>query len=173
MSSDLVTCTLDPANKHVAILKFNNPGALNSLSIPMGLKFGDVIDHCMDDLEDIRAIVLTGEGRAVSYYCGDVRRVQPRLTIVSLDCSSLARLQFCAGADLRVSGTRQTLAGQPNKVYEGSDFYNLYLGPIRRCKVPIIAAVNGPAIGAGFSVALACDLRVAAKGAKVGVNFVR
>lgn len=81
--------------------------------------------------------------------------------------------QFCAGADLRVSGTRQTVAGKPNKVYEGSDFYNLYLGPIRRCKVPIIAAINGPAIGAGFSVALACDMRVAAKGARVGVNFVR
>ncbi|KAI9005013.1 ClpP/crotonase-like domain-containing protein [Hyaloraphidium curvatum] len=144
MSQPLVTVTPDTENPHVMILRFNNPSALNSLSVPMGFAFGEAIDKCMDEMEDVRAIVLTGEGRA-----------------------------FCAGADLRVSGTRQTLAGNPNKVYEGSDFYNLYLGPIRRCKVPIIAAINGPAIGAGFSVALACDLRVAAKGAKVGVNFVR
>lgn len=65
MSSDLVTITIDSENPHVVILRFNNPTALNSLSVPMGLAFGDAIDKCMDEMEDVRCIVLTGEGRAV------------------------------------------------------------------------------------------------------------
>ncbi|KAJ3341159.1 hypothetical protein HDU93_005568 [Gonapodya sp. JEL0774] len=138
-----ITVSFDSAVPHVAVIKFNNPSQFNSLSVAMGQAFGRIIDFLMDSCRDIRAVVLTGEGKA-----------------------------FCAGADLRRSGTRQKGADS-EKVYEGSEFYNLYLGPIRRCKVPIIAAVNGHAIGAGFSVALACDMRTAYKDARVGVNFVR
>jgi len=51
-------------------------------------------------------------------------------------------------------------------------FYWAWLS-IRRLEVPTIAAVNGPAIGAGLCVALACDIRYAAAGAKLGAPFVR
>ena len=51
-------------------------------------------------------------------------------------------------------------------------FYRAWLS-IRRLEVPTIAAVNGHAIGAGLCLALACDLRYAADGAKLGVPFVR
>src|SRR3954466_10703158 len=51
-------------------------------------------------------------------------------------------------------------------------FYRAWLS-IRTLEVPTIAAVNGPAIGAGLCLALACDLRYAASGAKLGVPFVR
>ena len=51
-------------------------------------------------------------------------------------------------------------------------FYRAWLS-IRRLEVPTIAAVNGPAIGAGLCLALACDLRYAASGAQLGVPFVR
>ena len=51
-------------------------------------------------------------------------------------------------------------------------FYRAWLS-IRRLEVPTIAAVNGPAIGAGLCLALACDLRYAAAGAKLGVPFVK
>ena len=51
-------------------------------------------------------------------------------------------------------------------------FYRAWLS-IRRLEVPTIAAVNGPAIGAGLCLALACDLRYAAQGARLGVPFVK
>ncbi|KXS12942.1 ClpP/crotonase [Gonapodya prolifera JEL478] len=138
-----ISVSFDAKVPHVGIITFNNPAQLNSLSVGMGKAFGRAIDFLNDTARDVRAVVLTGEGRA-----------------------------FCAGADLRRAGTRQK-GLDDDKVYEGSEFYNLYLGPIRRCKVPLICSINGHAIGAGFSVALACDMRTAFKDAKVGVNFVR
>jgi enoyl-CoA hydratase len=51
-------------------------------------------------------------------------------------------------------------------------FYRLYLS-VRDIPVPTLAAIHGPAIGAGLCVALGCDLRVAATGAKLGLNFTK
>lgn len=50
-------------------------------------------------------------------------------------------------------------------------FYDRFLS-VRQLSVPVIAAINGPAVGAGLCLALACDLRIAAKDAKLGVTFV-
>lgn len=82
-----------------------------------------------------------------------------------------------AGSAFTSGGVTSWLAGEPDA---GVDelrtrmlpFYRAWLS-IRRLEVPTIAAVNGAAIGAGLCLALACDLRVAATGAKVGMPFVK
>lgn len=78
---------------------------------------------------------------------------------------------FCSG------GNTSWIASEPDATVDELrtrmlPFYRAWLS-IRRLEVPTIAAVNGPAIGAGLCLALACDIRYAAAGARLGVPFVR
>jgi enoyl-CoA hydratase len=78
---------------------------------------------------------------------------------------------FCSG------GNTSWIASEPDASVDHLRtrmiaFYRAWLS-IRRLEVPTIAAVNGHAIGAGLCLALACDLRYAADGAKLGVPFVK
>jgi enoyl-CoA hydratase len=74
---------------------------------------------------------------------------------------------FCAGADLGdLSAAREGDGSRIEKVYEG-------FMTIARCKVPTIAAVNGPAVGAGMNLAAACDVRVAARSAVFDTRFMQ
>jgi enoyl-CoA hydratase len=80
---------------------------------------------------------------------------------------------FCSGADL--SWLDQTGAGDltPDHLRERMlPFYRAWLAP-RELSVPVVAAVNGPAIGAGVALALACDLRYAAPSATFRTPFIR
>lgn len=78
---------------------------------------------------------------------------------------------FCSG------GNPAWIAGEPDAEVDYlrtrmMAFYQAWLA-IRRLEVPTIAALNGPAVGAGLCVALACDLRYAAEGTKLSVPFVK
>src|SRR3954470_11567446 len=78
---------------------------------------------------------------------------------------------FCSG------GNTSWIASEPDATVDElrtrmMAFYRAWLS-IRRLEVPTIAAVNGHAIGAGLCLALACDIRYAAAGAKLGAPFVR
>jgi 2-(1,2-epoxy-1,2-dihydrophenyl)acetyl-CoA isomerase len=93
--------------------------------------------------QEVGAVILTGAGRA-----------------------------FCAGADLKDVSARQQ-AGDSDLGGDLRTNYAPMIRAIRACPKPIIAALNGTAAGAGLSLALACDLRIAAAGAPLIVVFVR
>ena len=89
-----------------------------------------------------RALVLTGEGRS-----------------------------FCAGADLRPDGAGYI--GLPEDLGELlDDHYNPFITKLAELPVPLVTAINGPAVGAGLSLALAGDIAIAARSAFLLLAFV-
>ena len=126
---------------NVRTITLNVPDKLNALSWPLLEELAAAIDATAAD-PDIRAVVVTGAGRA-----------------------------FCSGADL------QSLFGdrtRPVEVLKANllRVYGSFLG-LRELTVPTIAAVHGPAVGAGLNIALACDVIVAGPDATFGPTFSR
>jgi enoyl-CoA hydratase/carnithine racemase len=77
---------------------------------------------------------------------------------------------FCAGADLGSLGAESSTPEAKRQVL--ADYYRAFLD-LRDLSIPTIAAVNGPAIGAGLNLALCCDLRVVAEDAQLAAPFIR
>jgi len=132
----------------VAVLVFDDPERLNAMTRPMGEALAAAVARLSREPVP-RAVVLTGAGRA-----------------------------FSAGGDLEmIAGHARAGRERPGDARRGirdemRTFYQLFLA-VRDLPCPTLAAVNGHAIGAGLCVALACDLRLVATEAKLGLNFTR
>ncbi len=78
---------------------------------------------------------------------------------------------FSSGADLK-AGFEPAEDGMPDIRHELHDIYHPVIAGVRRLPKPVLAAINGPAVGIGCSLALACDLVMAAESAFLGLAFV-
>ncbi|WP_068181387.1 enoyl-CoA hydratase-related protein [Mycobacterium sp. UM_CSW] len=134
MSADM---TID-IDQGVAVLTLNRPEHLNAYTAEMGALLSRAYRDCDAD-DDVRAIVLTGAGRA-----------------------------FCVGADF---------SGNISPFDAPSDRDAFSASPIDpaafELRKPVIAALNGHAIGIGLTIALQADIRLVAEDAKYGVVQVR
>jgi len=148
--------TLYNVADRVATITLNRPDKLNAWTAVMEQEMRAAMYEAERD-ESVRVIVLTGAGRG-----------------------------FCAGADMSLLGSiaqnglgarssqehflRNSDSGQRANVRP--DFQKKY-SYFPSLEKPVIAAVNGPAVGLGFIISLYCDLRFAADGAKFGTAFAK
>jgi 2-(1,2-epoxy-1,2-dihydrophenyl)acetyl-CoA isomerase len=126
----------------VATIELNRPEALNAWNKQLGLDLLSALREVAAD-EEARAVVITGAGRA-----------------------------FSSGADLKDSSEELTPDGRPDVRKRLDECYHPIMQAVRDLPKPVVAAVNGAAVGIGCSLALCCDLIVAAESAYFLLAFV-
>lgn len=128
----------------IARLTLNKPEKLNALSWSTWAEIESAIEQANED-DDAKVVLITGAGRG-----------------------------FCAGTDLTTTDAEEDWHPRPFKGRDGM-MRSRYRGTeqVYKCRKPTIAAVNGACVGAGFSLALACDMRVASDAARFSAIFVK
>ena len=129
----------------VMTITLNRPEKLNALSRPMRTGLLAAFDEA-DANDDVRAVIVTGAGRA-----------------------------FCAGADLSKGEDTFDYSKRGELREDGlnRDGGGLVTLRIFACKKPVIAAINGPAVGFGVTMTLPMDIRLASSEARLGLVFTR
>jgi 2-(1,2-epoxy-1,2-dihydrophenyl)acetyl-CoA isomerase len=127
----------------VTVLTLDRPDVLNAFDEEMGLDLLAKVIAASEDSE-VRCIVITGAGRA-----------------------------FCAGEDLGALAQDYASGNAPKLSRTLDDRYNPLIRALRAAPKPVLAAVNGVAAGAGVSLALACDFRIASSKAKLVLAFIK
>ncbi len=124
----------------VATITLDRPDRLNALTFAIYRELREVVD-ALDGEAEVRAVVLTGEGRA-----------------------------FCSGGDVEdIIG--ELFARDMQGLLDFTRTTGSLIASLRRVRKPVVAAINGTAVGAGAVIALACDFRIASDKAKIGFIF--
>lgn len=105
--------------------------------------------------------------REFSKYISQIKKDQ---TVKAVVITGAGRA-FSSGGNLDMIFQKFKTSALKNRV-NLIKFYNMFLS-VRSLSQPVIAAINGPAVGAGLCLALACDLRYASPHAKLGINFAK
>jgi 2-(1,2-epoxy-1,2-dihydrophenyl)acetyl-CoA isomerase len=127
----------------VALLVFNRPGLLNAFDDELGGLVRDSVEQAASD-EAVRCVLITGAGRA-----------------------------FSAGEDLSALAAAYEAGQPPDLGHILRSRYNPLILALRGAPKPVVAALNGVAAGAGASVALACDYRIASERATLAFPFAK
>ncbi len=137
--------SLERPDPAIAVLRLNRPERLNAITDDTVAEFGRVLDTLASD-PALRVLVLTGAGRG-----------------------------FCAGFDLSQAAEAplQALLGEAAAWTARQEAFAGIVTRLRALRAPVIAAVNGPANGAGLGIALACEIRVASPEAAFNSAFVK
>jgi 2-(1,2-epoxy-1,2-dihydrophenyl)acetyl-CoA isomerase len=136
-------CLLYDVQEGIATLTMNRPERLNALGDTLRDDLYDAMIRASND-PDVRAIILTGAGRG-----------------------------FCSGGDVKAMNDAKERGQTRPLLDKVAPLRDKVVLAMRDAPQPIIAAVNGPAAGAGMNVALACDIRLASTTAKFGETFVK
>jgi enoyl-CoA hydratase/carnithine racemase len=129
----------------VGVLTLNRPDRMNAFTNTMLREMIETLREASRD-DAVRAVVVTGAGKA-----------------------------FCAGADLGAGGKTfdAEAAGEEVGLTGHRDGGGQVTLEIFSCRKPVIAAINGPAVGVGITMTLPMDIRVVAEDAKIGFVFAR
>lgn len=127
----------------VAVATLDRPDVLNAFNDELGLALVEAVRTAASD-DAVRCLVITGSGRA-----------------------------FSSGEDLAALSGDYEAGAAPELGQTLINRYNPLIRAIRDAPKPVVAAVNGVAAGAGASVALACDFRIASERAKLVLAFVK
>lgn len=125
----------------VGRITLNRPDSLNAWTPALGDLLKEVVTQ-RAAAPEVRAVLVTGAGRA-----------------------------FSSGADLKAGFDPDPADGRPDIRKELNDVYHPLIAGVRLLEKPVVAAVNGPAVGIGCSLALACDLVLAAGSAYFMLAF--
>jgi len=125
----------------IAVLRLNRPDKLNAMTTELGDAFAEAVERLSREEADTLGAVVV----------------------------TGAGKAFSAGGDLNFLRDRHVDTPSRNAPIMRT-FYQRFLC-VRSLPVPVLAAINGPAIGAGLCFALACDVRIAAPKAKMGLTF--
>ena len=126
---------IDKPRPHVTLVTLNRPERMNAMAFDVMIPFREALEEISDD-NDTRVVVITGAGHG-----------------------------FCSGADLEDSGHVPNIAGltRPGIARRAMGILDDVILALRKMHQPVIGAINGAAIGGGFCLAVATDIRIASE----------
>jgi enoyl-CoA hydratase/carnithine racemase len=145
----------------VVVLTLNRPEVMNAFNFPMLFALKEQVEALRFN-PDIRVIIITGSGQKQV----EALRFNPDIRVIIITGSG--QKAFCAGADLKERADLDELQVK-EFIFTIRDLFT----SIEYLNKPIIAAINGVSLGGGTELCLACDIRVAALNASMGLTETR